>query len=65
MNDENKEVDINKKNREDYEELIKESSTKKDMYWDKNDPAVKMILLFIGIIIIVGSAYFIIKYIIR
>ncbi len=63
MNDENEELEINKKNREDFEKLMEESSTKKDMYWDSNNPAVRVILLIIGAIILVGSAYFIYMYI--
>lgn len=62
MNEEKPELDINKKNREDFEELMKESSTKKDMYWDSNNPAVRVILLIVGAIILVGSAYFIIRF---
>ena len=62
MNEEKEEVDINKKNREDFEELMKESSTKKDAYWDSNNPAVKVVLLAIGTIIIVGIAYILIRY---
>lgn len=65
MNEDKNELEVNKKNREDFEELMKESSTNKDMYWDKNNPAVKLVLLIIGTIIVVGSAYFIIKYINR
>lgn len=65
MNDENDELEVNKKNREDFETLMQESSTKKDAYWDSNNPAVKIVLLIIGTIIIVGSAYFVFKYISR
>lgn len=65
MNDENDELDVNKKNREDYENLIRESSTKKDAYWDSNNPIVKLFLLIVGIIIIVGVAYFMYRYISR
>ena len=65
MNNEENELEVNKKNREDYENLMKESSTKKDMYWDRNNPAVKLVLLFVGTIIFIGSAYFIIKYVTR
>ena len=65
MNGENDELDINKKNKEDFEELMKESSTKKDMYWDSNNPAVRIVLLIVGAIILVGSAYFIIRFINR
>ena len=63
MNEEKEELEVNKKNREDFEELMKESSSNKDMYWDKNSPAVKLVLLIIGAIILVGSAYFIIRFI--
>lgn len=65
MNDEKDEVEINKKHREDYENLMRESSSKKDMYWDSNSPFVKTLLLIIGLIILGGSLYFIIKYINR
>lgn len=65
MNDEKDELDINKKNREDYENLMKESSSKKDMYWDSNNPFVKLVLGVIGLVIIVGAAYIIYKYINR
>ena len=63
MNEEKEELEVNKKNREDFEELMKESSSNKDMYWDKNSPAVKLVLLIIRAIILVGSAYFIIRFI--
>ena len=65
MNEEKDELEINKKNREDYENLMKESSSKKDMYWDSNNPFVKLLLGLIGLIILVGSAYIIYKYINR
>jgi len=65
MNEDKEELDINKKNREDYENLMKESSSKKDMYWDSNNPFVKVFLLLVGIIIVAGSLYFIVKYINR
>lgn len=65
MNEDKDELDINKKNREDYENLMKESSSKKDMYWDSNNPFVKVFLLLVGIIIVAGSLYFIVKYINR
>ena len=65
MNEEKDELDVNKKNREDYENLMKESSSKKDMYWDSNNPFVKLVLGLIGLVIIVGAAYIIYKYINR
>ena len=62
-NNENKEeLEFNKKNREDFEDLMEKSSIKKDMYWDSNNPFVRIVLLIIGLIIVIGSAYFIIKY---
>ena len=65
MKEEKEEIDINKKNREDFEELMKESSSKKDMYWDRNNPFVKALLGLVGLIILVGSAYIIFKYLNR
>lgn len=65
MDEEKEELDVNKKNREDFEDLMQESSTKKDMYWDSNNPAVRIVLLIIGAIILVGSAYFIFRFINR
>jgi len=64
MNDKD-ELEFNKKNREDYENLMEESSSKKDMYWDKNNPIVKILLGFVGIIILVGVSYYVIKFILR
>ena len=65
MNEDKDELEVNKKNREDFENLMQESSTKKDMYWDSNNPAVRIVLLIVGAIILVGSAYIIYKYINR
>ena len=66
MNDENqekKELDFNRRNREDFEQLMDESSTKLDGYWDKDNLFVKLLLLGLFIVIVVGtivifSAYF-------
>ena len=55
------ELDINRRNREGYEQLMRESSTKLDDYWDSNNPFVRALLLgllifiAIGAIIIIGS----------
>jgi len=65
MDEEKDELEVNKKNREDFENLMQESSSKKDAYWDSNNPAVRIVLLIIGTIIIIGSAYFIFKFINR
>ena len=43
-NTNNQELEFNKNKREDYEQLMRESSTKTDGYWDKNNPIVKIIL---------------------
>lgn len=65
MDEEKDELEVNKKNREDFENLMQESSSKRDAYWDSNNPAVRIVLLIIGTIIILGSAYFIFKFINR
>ena len=49
------ELDINRKNREGYEQLMKESSTKLDGYWDSNDPFIKILLIGLLIFIAIGS----------
>ena len=62
-NKDSKELEFNKQNRENYEQLMKESSTNRDGYWDKNNPFVKILLLVLAIIIIVGVVYYILLYI--
>ena len=49
------ELDINRKNREGYEQLMRESSTKLDDYWDSNDPFVRYLLLGLLIFIVIGA----------
>lgn len=56
------EVDINKKNREDYEQLMKEASVNLDGYYDKKNPFVKILLLLLGIVIIGGVIYYALLY---
>ena len=56
------ELEFNKKNREDFENLMQESSTQLDGYWDKNNPFVKLILLVLFGIIIAGVVYYILAY---
>lgn len=51
----NTELEVNRKNREDYEQLMKESSTNLDGFWDSNNIFVKLILLVLLVIIVVGS----------
>lgn len=62
-NIETPELEINRRNRENYEQLMKDSSTQLDGYWDKDNLFVKLLLLALFIIIVVGtivvfSAYF-------
>ncbi len=66
MNQENdKELEVNKKNREDYEKLMKDSSTNLDGFWDSNNIFVKIFLLMLLVIIIAGSIYILGGYFIK
>lgn len=49
------ELEVNKKNREDYEKLMKESSTQLDGYWDKDNVFVKVLLFGLIVVIVVGA----------
>ena len=49
------ELEINRRNREEYEQLMEESSTQLDGYYDKNNWFVKILLLALLGIIVVGS----------
>ena len=62
MKDENQELEVNKKNREDYEQLMKESSTQLEGYWDSNNPFVKILLLGLFILIVVGAVAILVPY---
>ena len=55
-------LDFNKKNREDYENLMADSSSKLDGYWDKKNPFVVLVLVILLAIIVVGSIYYISAY---
>ena len=55
-------LDFNKKNREDYENLMADSSSKLDGYWDKKNPFVIIVLVILLAIIVVGSIYYISAY---
>ena len=61
-NTNNQELEFNKNKREDYEQLMRESSTKADGYWDRNNPIVKIILFVLFIIIVIGAVYYIMMY---
>ena len=56
------ELEFNRKNREDYENLMQESSTQLDGYWDKNNPFVKLILLVLLGVIVAGVVYYVLAY---
>lgn len=60
MKDGKDELEFNKKNREDYEDLMDKSSTQLNGYWDKSNFFIKILLLVLFVIIVVGS-YFIIS----
>ena len=53
---ENKDLEVNKKNSDDYEKLMKDSSTDLDRYyWDRGNPAVRIVLLILLVVIVVGA----------
>ncbi len=51
----NANLEVNKKNSEYYQNLMTEAGTKKDSYYDKNNPVVKILLIVLLAIIVVGS----------
>ena len=56
MNEENKELEVNKKNSDDYNKLMNESSTNIDRYyWDRKNPIIKILLLILFFVIVLGS----------
>ena len=61
-NEENEELAFNRQNREVFEKLMKESSVNKDGYFDRSNPFLKLVFLVLGIIIIVGVAYYVLSY---
>lgn len=62
MNNENNELEINKQKREEFENLMKDSSTQTEGYWDKNNLFVRLVLLILGIIIVLGVVYYALAY---
>ena len=62
MNNENNELDVNKQKREEYENLMKDSSTQTEGYWDKNNLFVRLVLLILGIVIVLGVVYYALAY---
>ena len=47
-------LEVNRKNSEQFESLMRDASVNLDFYWDKNNIVVKLILLGLGLFIIVG-----------
>ena len=56
------ELEVNRKNRENYEQLMKESSTQLDGYWDSNNPFVKILLIGLFVLIVVGAVAILVPY---
>ena len=54
-------VETNKKNQEYYDKLMKDSASKKGEYFDRNDWTIKLILLILGIIIVLGTVFIILR----
>ena len=61
-NNEKQELEFNRRNREDYEQLMDESSTQLDGYWDKNNLFVKLLLWGLLLVIVIGSVIVIMSY---
>ena len=59
---EKEELEFNRQHRENYEQLMKESSTQLDGYWDKDNVFVKIILFGLFLVIVVGCAIVFIMY---
>ena len=57
------ELEFNKKNRENYETLMTESSTQLDGYWDSKNPFVKLFLLGLLAFIVLGVIYYVMTFI--
>ena len=58
----NGELDVNRKNREDYEKLMQKSSTQLNDYWDSNNIIVRIILGLLGIFIVCGVLYYVLMF---
>ena len=62
MDNENKDLDVNKEKREEYEQLMKDSSTQLDGYYDRKNPFVRLLLLVLAVIIVLGVIYYALAY---
>ena len=61
-NNQGNELDVNRKNREAYENLMQESTTSYDMYYDKNNVFLKLFMFLLLVFIICGVAYYVLQY---
>ena len=48
------ELEVNKKNREEFENLMSKAGTNLDGYWDKDNLFVKLLLFGLALFIIIG-----------
>lgn len=59
INDSDNGVDVNRKNQEEYRDLINKSTTDKNLFYDKDNIIVKLILLVLFIFIVVMAFFYI------
>ena len=57
INEDDNDSVVNKEKADYYRQLIKESRTSTEGYYDRNNPAIKIILLVLFVIIVVGCIY--------
>ena len=57
------ELEVNKRNKQTFKELMDNASYKQDDWWDINDPIVRIVLLILFVIIVAGLLYYIIGWI--
>ena len=56
-------LDVNKKNLQEFEELMEKSSYKYDSFFNSNSTLVRLILLSLFIFIIFGVVYYVVNFI--
>ena len=59
INDSDNGVDVNRKNQEEYRDLINKSTTDRSNFYDKDNVVVKLILLVLFIFIVVMAFFYI------
>ena len=59
INDSDNGVDVNRKNQEEYRDLINKSTTDRSNFYDKDNVVVKVILLVLFIFIVVMAFFYI------